>query len=119
MTLDEKVGQLFIVGFDGTVPTKVLLGWIKAFRPGGVILFSRNIKQPAQVLRLTTALQAVSPDLPLFICVDQEGGKVSRLPPPFTQFPGGATLGLCQPVSLAYAFGEVTAKELEIGRAHV
>lgn len=114
MTLEEKVGQLFIVGFEGTAPTKALVEWIKTFRPGGVLLLGRNIKQPTQVLRLTTALQAAGPPEagPLFICVDQEGGKVSRLPPPFTQFPGQAALGLCRPVSLAYAFGEVTAKEL-------
>ncbi len=112
MTLDEQIGQLFILGFEGTLPTASLTDWLKAFRPGGVLLLGRNITQPAQLLRLTTGLQAASPGAPLFIGVDQEGGKVSRLPPPFTQFPGQPALGLCRLPSLAYAFGEVTAEEL-------
>lgn len=112
MTLDEQIGQLFILGFEGTAPTTSLTDWLKMFRPGGVLLLGRNITQPAQLLRLTTGLQATSPGVPLLIGVDQEGGKVSRLLPPFTQFPGQPALGLCRLPSLAYAFGEVTAEEL-------
>ena len=112
MTLEEKIGQLLIFGFDGLKPSDEIKGLIKDYNIGGVILFSRNIKDPAQTARLCNSLQEIS-KTPLFICVDQEGGKVSRLPKPFTQFAGNAAIGKSNSVKLAYAFGEITAKELK------
>ncbi len=112
MTLEEKIGQLLVCGFDGLKPSDEIKGLIKDYNIGGVILFSRNIKDPAQTARLCNSLQEIS-KTPLFICVDQEGGKVSRLPKPFTQFAGNAAIGKSNSVKLAYAFGEITAKELK------
>jgi len=112
LTLEEKIGQLLVCGFDGLKPSDEIKGLIKDYNIGGVILFSRNIKDPAQTARLCNSLQEIS-KTPLFICVDQEGGKVSRLPKPFTQFAGNAAIGKSNSVKLAYAFGEITAKELK------
>jgi beta-N-acetylhexosaminidase len=86
-------GQMLLVGFRGAEPEQGLpiLGQIKALNLGGVILFDRdvalnsperNIHSPEQLLRLTTALGAVAAATgspPLFIAVDQEGGRVQRL----------------------------------------
>jgi len=110
--LREKVGQLFMLGFQGTELTEDLRQLIKAYHPGGVLLFSRNLTDPEQAARLTNALQKLTPKMPLLVAIDQEGGRVARLPKGFTVFPGQGTLGRAGTVSLAYSFAEVTAREL-------
>ena len=108
----EKIGQLFMVGFEGTSVTPDLAAYIKEFKPGGVILFSRNLESIEQIVELTNALQACSPHSPLLISIDQEGGRVSRLPKTFTIFPPCEVLGRCNSSELAYAAAATIAKEL-------
>jgi beta-N-acetylhexosaminidase len=112
MTLREKIGQLFMVGFIGTSVTPDLASFIKKYKPGGVILFSRNLESVEQMVDLTNALQACSPHSPLLISIDQEGGRVSRLPKGFTIFPPCDLLGRCNSTELAYAAAATIAKEL-------
>ncbi len=112
MTLREKIGQLMMVGFAGTSVSKDLSAWIDAYKPGGVILFSRNLQTVDQIVRLTNQLQKLTSNHPLFIAVDQEGGRVSRLPRGFTVFPPCAVLGRCDSSELAYAAASTTATEL-------
>ncbi len=112
MKLSEKVGQLMMAGFEGTTPSKEIKDLIKKKRIGGVILFSRNIESPKQCTKLTASLQKLSPDAPLLIAIDQEGGRVSRLPKPFTQFPAARTVGRCDSVPLTYRLAEAISKEL-------
>lgn len=112
MTLKEKIGQMFMVGFEGPGPSKAVLRLIKDFCIGGVILFSRNLQSPAQAAKLCNALQAQSKKMPLLISIDQEGGRVSRLPKGFTIFPGGGRLAACQSTQLVYRVAEATATEL-------
>jgi beta-N-acetylhexosaminidase len=108
----EKVGQLFMLGFHGTELTEDLRALVKAYHPGGVLLFSRNLTDPVQAARLTNALQKLTPKMPLLVAIDQEGGRVARLPKGFTVFPGQGALGRAGTVALAYSFAEVTAREL-------
>ncbi len=113
MTLAQKIGQLFMIGIDGTkAPTKAVQELIKKNNIGGVILFSRNIENPTQTAHLTHALSACAKETPLFIAVDQEGGRVSRLPKPFTQFPAARIVGECDDIPLTYSLAEAMAKEL-------
>lgn len=109
----EKIGQLFMVGFDGTSVSADLAAFIKEYKPGGVILFSRNLESVEQIVELTNALQRCSPHSPLLISIDQEGGRVSRLPKGFTIFPPCEVLGRCNSSELAYAAAATIAKELK------
>src|SRR5437870_9995375 len=95
MILREKVGQFFMLGFAGTSVSRDLADLLARYRPGGIILFSRNLETPAQIVRLTNDLQKLSPQTPLLISVDQEGGRVSRLPDGFTLFPPSSVFGQC------------------------
>jgi beta-N-acetylhexosaminidase len=113
MTLKEKIGQLMIAGFNGTAPPKGILSLIKEYQLGGVILFKRNLANPSQIAKLCDSLQKASPHVPLFICIDHEGGQVSRLPKPFTVLPSQAVVGTCNSVELAYSIGEIMANELK------
>ncbi|MGQ0811445.1 MAG: beta-N-acetylhexosaminidase [Nitrospiraceae bacterium] len=112
MALREKIGQLFMLGFMGTSVSKELAAFISEYKPGGVILFSRNLESTEQVLRLTNDLQKLSPHSPLLISIDQEGGRVSRLPKDFTIFPPGEVFGQCRSYELAYAAAATIAGEL-------
>ncbi|MFQ5802195.1 MAG: beta-N-acetylhexosaminidase [Candidatus Methylomirabilales bacterium] len=114
MTLEQKIGQLCVFGFDGPVPPTSLYGFLQEWGLGGVILLGSNLKSPAQILELTRALRelAASPSPSLFIGVDQEGGRVSRLKPPFTQFPPAARLGTHGSEELARRVGGVIGEEL-------
>ena len=112
MTPREKIGQLLMVGFVGTSVTPDLASFIKKYKPGGVILFSRNLESVEQMVDLTNGLQACNPHSPLLISIDQEGGRVSRLPKGFTIFPPCDLLGRCNSTELAYAAAATIAKEL-------
>lgn len=78
MNLREQVGQLFIVGVEGAELSSTERGWLRLMRPGGIILFRRNIEQATQVTSLLREATELS-GAPLFRCVDLEGGLVDRL----------------------------------------
>jgi beta-N-acetylhexosaminidase len=115
LSLSEKVGQLFMVGFEGMEMSSELADWMSEHGWGGVIIFGRNVDSPAQLLRLTQDLQSLAQrryPLPLLIAVDQEGGRVSRLKVPFTAFPSAAALGQTGSGRLAHDVGHAMAREL-------
>jgi beta-N-acetylhexosaminidase len=109
----DQIGQLFMIGFDGTTVSSDLASLIAEYKPGGVILFARNLESATQIVDLTNDLQRCSPHVPLLISIDQEGGRVSRLPTEFTIFPPCEVLGHCHSSELAYAAAATTAKELK------
>ncbi len=101
-----------MIGFEETEVTPDLRAWMQEYRPGGVILFSRNLINAEQIAKLTNDLQTLAGDVPLLIAIDQEGGRVSRLPSDFTIFPPAATVALAGSIDLAYQAAAVTAQEL-------
>lgn len=88
----QIAGQRMMVGFNGTELNNDLRYLIKTLKVGGIILFSRNIKDPRQLNRLCTSIQEYAHSVgqpPLFIAIDQEGGTVARLKKPhFKEFSG-------------------------------
>ena len=90
-TLRQAVGQLLIMGFDGVEPSERLTKLLKSMRPGGVILFARNIEAARQVHSLLRACQKSVPT-PLFRCVDMEGGVVDRLKQAVAPAPSAAAV---------------------------
>ncbi len=111
MTLQEKIGQLFMLGFMGTGVSKEWARVMTEYQPGGIILFSRNLESRDQIVRLTNELQK-RVHVPLLISIDQEGGRVSRLPKGFTIFPPAEVVGHRHSTKLAYAAAATIAKEL-------
>lgn len=78
MEFEAAIGQLLVIGFDGTEVAGGLRALISNIRPGGVILFARNIVSAVQTHGLLHDCQRLSA-VPLLTCVDLEGGKVDRL----------------------------------------
>lgn len=112
LTRTQRAGQRLMVGFDGIALDDTLKFYIDALKVGGLILFARNISSPAQVQELCAASQEFARQCgqpPLFVGIDQEGGVVSRLKPPFTQFKGNPHI---KNTAQASEFARITAQEL-------
>lgn len=96
MTLEEKVGQLFMVGFQTKEVDTSISDLIENKHIGNVILFDRNMETPDQVRRLNAALQEKAKKangLPLLIGIDQEGGDIVRMRKSVTPIPSQQELG--------------------------
>ena len=106
MTLDEKIGQMIITGFNGSEYNDDMDRLINEYKVGGVILFARNIEDSNQMIDLTRALQENNNNLPLFISIYEEGGRVSRLPDDVEKFPSAFTIGLINDQQTAYENGK-------------
>ncbi|MCG1015916.1 glycoside hydrolase family 3 protein [Bacillus velezensis] len=124
MTLDEKLGQMLMPDFRNwqkkgqsspealTQMNDEVAGLIQKYRFGGVILFAENVKNTEQTVRLTDAFQKASPDIPLLLSIDQEGGIVTRLGEG-THFPGNMALGAARKTAYASQTGAIIGKELK------
>lgn len=110
--LRRQIGQLLIAGFDGHQIPVELKSLAREFGLGGVILLARNIAEPEQVAEIAYEGARLTPDLPVWISVDQEGGRVARLKTPFTEWPPMATLGRSGDARLAERFARALAAEL-------
>ena len=108
----RHAGQLAIIGFEGhTIPPDVR-AIAREFDLGGVIFFARNVAEPEQVAELAHEAQSLASELPLWVSVDQEGGRVARLKRPFTEWPPMMTLGRARDEALAGRFARALAAEL-------
>ncbi|MBP7843766.1 MAG: beta-N-acetylhexosaminidase [Proteobacteria bacterium] len=115
--LEKKVGQLLCVGIPEKQVSTNDLKLLNRVGVGGAILFKKNYESVAQLVELTNSLQkGVAAEayraLPLFIGVDQEGGRVQRFGDPFTIFPAMAKVGALNSAKTAFEVGYVLGKEL-------
>ena len=117
LSLAEQVGQLFMVGFPGTSPSRDIIDLIQRRYVGGIILFSRNVGDASQVSELTRRLQAIARDAghpyPLLIAIDQENGMVQRLGRAFTPLPGNMALGAIGDPEIVSEVAEATGRQLK------
>ena len=109
----RDIGQLLV----GSVPAMTIPAELRSlareFQLGGIILFARNIEAPEQVAELSDDVQALATEMPLWVGVDQEGGRVARLQAPFTEWPPMAVLGRSGDPALALRFAAALAAELK------
>lgn len=113
MTVEQKVGQLMMIGFGGQVVDARIEGLVKGLQVGGICIFKRNIADPAQLARFNDALRALLPEVPPFIAVDQEGGNVVRIPDGVTVLPGNMALGATRSPKLAWEAGKAQGDDLK------
>ena len=83
----NELGQLFITGVTGLSLDSTEADYIRENNIGGVILFQPNYTDPAQLAELVNDITKQRDEYPLFVSVDQEGGRVKRFKTHFTQFP--------------------------------
>lgn len=87
-----RIGPLMI-GLQGTALLPEEQDYLQHPLVGGVILFTRNVREPEQVLAFTQTIRAIKRKTPLLIAVDQEGGRVQRLQQGFLSLPAPGTVG--------------------------
>ncbi|HWU43163.1 MAG TPA: glycoside hydrolase family 3 protein, partial [Bdellovibrio sp.] len=118
MTLEEKVGQLFIVGFPQSKIDNKLSQFISKYKPGSFLIFKRNIQSLSQIRTLNSDIYQAAykaTTLPPLIAIDQEGGAVSRLPIDPAQ-PNAFSIGQTQSPLIAEEMGYQTGLFLrEVG----
>lgn len=114
MTLDEKIGQMVIAGIDGYEVDDNVMSMIQDYHVGGIILFSQNIKDSHQLLSLINSLKDANSKnkIPLFMSVDEEGGRISRMPEEFKNLPTNKTIGRVNNKEFSYKVGSVIAEEI-------
>jgi beta-N-acetylhexosaminidase len=114
--LVRRVGQRFMVGFEGLTASADVKALIREFGVGHVVLFARNVAGPEQVAELVRELQSAARDAsherPLLFAVDQEGGRVARLREPWTVWPAARAVGRVGSEETARQLGEALAEEL-------
>lgn len=109
--LRRTVAQLFFVGIPGPGLDRATREFLTEHPPGGVVLFRRNIRSADQLRRLVGMLHAAGAGVAPLVSIDHEGGRVDRLPRPFTHFPPAAAVGL-HGVPAAEAVGRAMGIEL-------
>lgn len=115
MSLDEKIGQLVIVGMDGYTINNNITNLIKQHKVSGVILFRKNVENSNQLLSLINSIKtnnSLNKD-PLFVSVDEEGGRVSRMPYEIKKLPSNQIIGNKNNPDLSYNIGKIIGKELK------
>lgn len=110
----KELGQLIITGIDGTSLTESEKEFIQDKNIGGVILFKHNYENPAQLAELVNQIQVLRDEYPLFISVDQEGGRVMRFKTHFTQFPSMFEIGQKNSPKLTFEVHKVLGEELNL-----
>ncbi len=115
LTAEELVGQTIHIAIPSKTVDPIALEEIKNTKPGGIILFGKNLGKKEEILSLTTNLQkvAVSENLPPFlISTDQEGGRVFRVQDGVTAYPGAMAVGQTGNENWGKVVGFVTSFEL-------
>lgn len=111
LELRQQVGQLLIMGFDGTSITASLRSMLNTIQPGGLILFKRNIVEAPQVHGLLREAQKASA-IPLFRSVDMEGGTVDRFRDVIARIPSVADVSATATTRVYREHGKLIGSEL-------
>lgn len=114
MSQTEKLGQMVMIGIQGTKVDDDSLYMLNQYHMGGVILFDRNMDSSEQVKQLTSDLQSQSNEkVPLFIGIDEEGGDVVRMAEKLTPPPSQKEIGETGDIEQAKIWAIKTAKSLK------
>ncbi|KAF7713325.1 Beta-N-acetylglucosaminidase [Penicillium ucsense] len=117
--LDRQMGQLFMMGFDGTVVSPQIRSLIEDYHLGSVLLSAKNLKSAEDATRLVLELQTIARDaghlVPLLIVLDQENGGVNSLYDEIfiRQFPSAMGIAATGSKALAHEVAKATAQELK------
>ena len=111
LTLEQKVGQLFVLGFQGYELDRETRCLLEAIRPGGFLLFQRNIESFDQIYNLTNDLRSIS-EASAIVAIDHEGGRVDRLKQIFAPMPSMQELAAAGTAQLRLG-ARIIAAELE------
>jgi len=115
MTLKEKIGQMVMAGVESYAVDEHVRTLINEYNVGGFILFGYNVQSSGQLLALINYLKITNSKrkAPIFVAVDEEGGRVSRMPKNIKDLPSSGAIGAVNNGELSYRVGRVIAEEIK------
>lgn len=113
LPFEQQVGQFFFIGLPGTEVDSETRELIEEIKPGGIILFGRNVETPEQVRKLLDDSRALVPT-PLLCGIDQEGGLVDRLRDIFPAMPSARALRQHGDLAGVRTLGRITGELLRM-----
>ena len=114
LTFQEKLGQMMLVGFNGTHINDRVKDLVLKYKVGGFILYRKNFDSYADMLKLIKELKELNKanKVPLFIAIDQEGGRVNRMPKEILNLPPAYQIAKTGDIELAKEAGSITGEML-------
>ncbi len=113
LPLEQQIGQFLFIGLPGPELDADTRALIEEVKPGGVIIFGRNVAGPEQLRSLLDGVRELLPTPPL-VGIDQEGGLVDRLRRIFTPMPSARTIRQHGDLAAARLLGRVTGEVLRM-----
>lgn len=112
ISLDAKIGQMIVAGISGTTLAENVKKLVNHYKVGGIILYRENMQTPEQTVKLTNQIRAENSDnhLPILLGVDQEGGKISKLPGDLNKIPASGKIGDRNNPEYSYKIGSYLGK---------
>ncbi len=94
LSLEEKIGQMIIIGLNTEMAVNHLEEIIDKYKVGGVLLYKKNYKDYEDMVKLINKIKEINQKnkIPIFISIDQEGGRVNRMPKEFKNLPAANKL---------------------------
>jgi beta-N-acetylhexosaminidase len=114
MTTNEKIGQMVLAGIDGTTMSAQAKALIQDYQAGGIIFYKVNLANTRQATELINSLKDTNSrnSTPLWLSLDEEGGRVTRLPDELHKFPTNAVIGQANNEKFSFAAGSTMGLEL-------
>jgi len=115
LSIQEKIGQMIIIGMDTNYITDRIKTMITKYKIGGIILYRKNFNTYEKMLELIKQLKELnkSNKIPLFISIDQEGGRVNRMPQEILNLPPANVIASCGNEDLVKKSAELTGQLLK------
>lgn len=114
MTIEQKIGQMVIVGVEGDTFDSNIGKMIEDYHVGGFIFMGKSVKNTTQLLKLVNGIKTANSNnkIPLFLSLDQEGGSIDRMPKEFNRYPTNKAIGKINSENLSYNIGSAIAYEI-------
>ncbi|QGH34165.1 beta-N-acetylhexosaminidase [Gracilibacillus salitolerans] len=114
MTITEKIGQLMMIGLESTSIDQQATYYIKQKKVGGFILLKKNIENTQQTVDFINDLKRNNDNqIPLFLGIDEEGGRITRLPEEISATPSSQAIGKRNDSDWSYQVGKLLAKKVK------
>lgn len=115
MSLEEKIGQMLVVGIDGYNLNSNTKNLLDKHKVGGIIVMGENVQDSKQLLSLINEIKKENQKnkIPLFMTIDEEGGRVTRMPKEFKKLPSNKVIGQINNPTFSYKLGSVIAEEIK------
>lgn len=114
LSLQEKIGQLFMVGLDGK-SNEEIIKLVQEYKIGGVVLYRKNYNNYKEMIDFVNNIKIANKKnfVPIFISVDQEGGRVNRIPQEIPNLKSAIKIARTKNIELVQKSGELLAKVLK------